>query len=375
MYDLVVIGGGPAGCAATITARRSGRSVLLLEQGCFPRHKVCGEFVSGEATSLLQTLFLPADHARVRQAPRIAGARIYVFDCEIGTPIDPPAISMRRLELDSALWRSAIQAGADVRENCAVRAVGARPVDSRSEPGTGFRVVTDDQCFEAKALINASGRWSFLTSRAARESAKKKASIGLKAHFLEPSQSTTSVDLYFFDGGYCGVQPVFSQQQRGSGTVINVCAMVRPEMARNLSQVFLCHPRLAQRSQSWETVIDEVRTAPLLFQAPEPVRGNLLQVGDAATFVDPFIGDGISLALRSGELAVGCLEGFFSAKTSLDEAAENYSTLYHERLTPIFRASSRLRRMLDLPSLVRLPALFLLARMPQITARLVKMTR
>jgi menaquinone-9 beta-reductase len=374
MYDLGVIGGGPAGCAAAITARRSGRSVLLLEQGCFPRHKVCGEFVSGEATSLLTMLFLPADHARVRRAPRIAGARIYVFDSEIGTPINPPAISMRRFELDSALWRSAVQAGADVRENCAVRGVDARPVDSRSEPGTGFRVITDDQCFEAKVLINASGRWSFLTSRAARESAKKKPCIGLKAHFLEPSQST-SVDLYFFDGGYCGVQPVLSQQQRGSGTVINVCAMVGPEMARNLSQVFLCHPRLAQRSQSWEAVIDEVRTAPLLFQAPEPVRGNLLQVGDAATFVDPFIGDGISIALRSGELAVRCLEGFFSGNSSLEEAAENYSTLYHERLTPIFRASSRLRRMLDWPSFVRLPALFLLARMPQITGRLVQMTR
>lgn len=374
MYDLAVIGGGPAGCAATITARHSGRSVLLLEQGYFPRHKVCGEFVSGEATSLLETLFLSADHARVRQAPRIVEARIYAFDSEIRAPIDPPAISLRRFDLDSALWRSAIQAGADVRENCAVRAVEGRPVDSRSQPSTGFRVVTDDQCFPAKALINASGRWSFLTSRAAREGAKNRACIGLKAHFLVPSPST-SVDLYFFRGGYCGVQPVLSQGERGSGVVINVCAMVRPEVARNLRQVFLCHPRLAQRSQSWEAVIDEVRTAPVLFRAPEPVRGNLLQVGDAATFVDPFIGGGISLALRSGALAAGCLEGFLSAKSSLDEAARHYSRLYHERLTPIFRASSRLRRMLDLPGFVRLPALSLLARMPQITGRLVKMTR
>ncbi len=53
MYDLTVIGGGPAGSCAAITAHRAGASVLLLERGRFPRHKVCGEFVSAEALGLL----------------------------------------------------------------------------------------------------------------------------------------------------------------------------------------------------------------------------------------------------------------------------------------------------------------------------------
>jgi len=45
-FDLAIIGGGPAGTAAAITASRSGARVLLLERGAFPRHKVCGEFIS-----------------------------------------------------------------------------------------------------------------------------------------------------------------------------------------------------------------------------------------------------------------------------------------------------------------------------------------
>ena len=45
-YDLIIIGGGPAGTSAAISAARSGASVLLFERGRFPRHKVCGEFVS-----------------------------------------------------------------------------------------------------------------------------------------------------------------------------------------------------------------------------------------------------------------------------------------------------------------------------------------
>ena len=48
-YDLIIVGGGPAGCAAAITAARLGAKVLLIERGHFPRHKVCGEFVSAES--------------------------------------------------------------------------------------------------------------------------------------------------------------------------------------------------------------------------------------------------------------------------------------------------------------------------------------
>ncbi|MGH9566287.1 MAG: FAD-dependent oxidoreductase, partial [Candidatus Angelobacter sp.] len=55
-YDLIVVGGGPAGCACAITAARSGARVLLLEKETFPRHKVCGEFVSPESVRLLAAL-------------------------------------------------------------------------------------------------------------------------------------------------------------------------------------------------------------------------------------------------------------------------------------------------------------------------------
>ncbi len=48
-YDLIVVGAGPAGSAAAISAAKKGATVLLLERSRFPRHKVCGEFVSAES--------------------------------------------------------------------------------------------------------------------------------------------------------------------------------------------------------------------------------------------------------------------------------------------------------------------------------------
>ncbi len=314
IYDLIVVGAGPAGCAAAISAVRGAARVLLLERGRFPRHKVCGEFVSAESLDLLHNLLAPDQRHLVSEAMRIDRGRIFADGAKLEAEISPPAASITRFDMDSALWDSCIQSGVEAGAECTVEAV----------EGTGpFKVTTRGECFHGKALINATGRWSNLTSSAtragvSRAGVSKERWVGVKAHFREAS-APASVDLYFFDGGYCGVQPVRFAGQNGSGVVINACAMVRT--------------------------------------------------------VDPFIGDGISLALRSGALAAERLEDFFRGDHSLEQATVEYCRLYKQRLAPVFRASSWLRRMLRWPGVVRKPVLSLLEKTPSITSRLVRMTR
>src|SRR2546427_3852143 len=365
IYDLIVVGAGPAGCAAAITAVRGGARVLLLERGRFPRHKVCGEFVSAESLDLLHNLLAPGQRHLISQAPRIARGRIFADGAELEAEISPPAASIARFDMDSGLWDSCIQSGVEARAERTAEAV----------EGTGpLKVMTRGECFPGKALINATGRWSNLTSPATRAGVRKERWVGVKAHFREAS-APASVDLYFFDGGYCGVQPVRLIGQNGSGVVINACAMVRADIATTLQEVLLWHPGLRERSHGWEPMMASASTSPLVFHQPEPVQGGMLQIGDSATFVDPFIGDGISLALRSGALAAECLAPFFRSESSLEQATAEYCRLYNERLAPVFRASSWLRRMLRWPGVVRKPVLLLLEKTPSITSRLVRMTR
>ena len=92
---------------------------------------------------------------------------------------------------------------------------------------------------------------------------------------------------------------------------VNVCAMVRADVGSNFAKVFLQHPALRQRSLGWQPLISTVSTAPLIFAKPRPERDGVLLAGDAAGFVDPFVGDGISSALRSGWLAAQSLADFF----------------------------------------------------------------
>jgi len=367
-YDLIIIGGGPAGTSAAISAARGGVRVLLLERGRFPRHKVCGEFVSGESLSLLTHLLDRDCAAMLPNAVRISRARVFLDGRTLRAPVDPPAASIARLDLDAALWRSAGSAGVEARQQVTVQSV----------TGTGpFRVVTTDGEFQARALVNASGRWSNL-SRSPRETERREKWLGIKGHFTEqfaePS-AEPSVDLYFFEGGYCGVQPVRVGGGDSSAGRVNTSAMVRADVASTLPEVFAQHLALQERSRRWTALSDPVSTSPLIFRHPQPERDRILMVGDAAGFVDPFVGDGISLALRSGTLAACCLAPFFAGDASLRQAASQYDEVYRQSLLPVFHASSKIRRLLGLPRPVRKPLLMLLENAPAITRYAVKKTR
>jgi flavin-dependent dehydrogenase len=365
MYDLIVVGGGPGGTSAAITCVRGGASVLLLERGRFPRHKVCGEFVSAESLNLLIDLLAP-QHARLLSAAvRIPRARVFLDGRTLDAPVDPPAASISRLDLDVALWDSAERCGVDGRQEITVQSIS----------GTGpFMVKTSAREFESRALINASGRWSNLNSAAYDTQYSRVKWLGLKGHFSETSPPA-SVDLYFFDGGYCGVQPVDLIDGVARSGRVNACAMVRTDVASTLPDVFASHSALLERSRGWKTLSDPVSTSPLLFREPQPETGGVLMAGDAAAFVDPFVGDGISLALRSGSLAGSCLIPFFAGRILLPAAAHDYRARYARQLTPVFRTSSKIRRMLSLPKTVRIPILRLLEKTPAITRYLVSKTR
>src|SRR5262249_45378509 len=150
---------------------------------------------------------------------------------------------------DEALFQAAQNAGATTREGNAIHEVSRKDV---------FLVKTEEHTFAAKAVVNTTGRWSKLVQF---DVAGKEKWLGLKAHFSEPSPPS-SVDLYFFPGGYCGVTPVDANS-------VNACAMVRADVARSLEEVFVQEPELQRRSQNWRPVFPAVTTSPLYFREPE----------------------------------------------------------------------------------------------------------
>lgn len=349
-YDLIVAGAGPAGSACGIVAARAGASVLLLEKDNFPRHKVCGEFISPESLGLLEWLL---GSAQFQAKPAVSASRLFYRNRRARLLIDPPARCVSRAELDMELLRAARRAGVRAEEGVSIQKV---------EPGCVFTVTSGSGKFTARAVVNATGRWSQLSRHA--PGAEKW--IGLKAHFSEPAPPG-SVDLYFFDGGYCGVTPI-------DGGSVNACALVRADVARSLDDVLAMHPELWRRSRGWRPLFAPLTTSGLRFHTPVTESEGMLLAGDAACFIDPYTGDGISLALHSGAMAARALLPFFAGNCSVEDARARYRAEYFRHLSPAFRNSAWIRRVLTTPPWIRSAAITL-AGAPPIARVLVRGTR
>jgi flavin-dependent dehydrogenase len=343
VYDLVVVGGGPAGCASALTAARLApdAKILLLESGAYPRQKVCGEFITAEGMNILHAMGPGSDfiHNLINDGYNIDQTNITLPLASATITLNPPGTSISRNDLDWALWRHCIKLGIVCQQQLTVQ---------RITQNGHFTLHTHDGALRARSVINAAGRWSRLNAMPSIPS-RRAPWLGIKAHFNEDSPRS-SVDLYLFRGGYCGVQPAGHNQ-------VNVCAMLRADVATRLTQVFRLHPALEERSRAWTPASEILTTAPLLFQTPVAARDGIFQTGDAAGFIDPFVGDGITLALLSGRLAGAAVAEVLHGKQHLRAALVNYQEKYAQEVAPLFRRVAWLRKLLALPRALQLPAL------------------
>ena len=147
--EALILGGGVAGCAASIALARNGRSVTLIEREPTPRHKVCGEFLSGEALEDLHALGIdvaslgavPINYVRLAASRRAAEA-----------PLPFPAASLTRKALDTALIAAAIAAGVRVERGRSVQSLNRAT-------GNVWRATLDDgTIYEAPTAFLATGK-------------------------------------------------------------------------------------------------------------------------------------------------------------------------------------------------------------------------
>ncbi|HUZ47900.1 MAG TPA: NAD(P)/FAD-dependent oxidoreductase [Terriglobia bacterium] len=355
MFDLAIIGGGPAGTAAALEARCCGLRVAVWERDRFPRHKVCGEFISAEALPWLQHA---APQTLVRGSVLHRAEFVSESGLARGFDFARPALGLSRYLLDRALWRAAAEAGAEVREGESIRAV-RKLRDSRRD-GVWELESADGYTEKAKALIVACGRWWALEGFSSPAQERKPAGagkwIGVKAHFagLDPRGS---VEMYLFRGGYCGLAPIEDGEY-------NVCCLLHRRCLREagmqgiedfaawLVQVS-CHAALAARLQVAQQVSPTVTTSPVRLARRQPAEEGALLVGDASGFLDPFTGEGISIALHSGRLAARAIAASLSKGCGDEHGAEIYRQSLRQAVRRSYKIAALARGLLHGPAWVQ----------------------
>jgi geranylgeranyl reductase family protein len=304
--EVVVVGGGPAGAAAASLLAQHGHDVLLFDAARFPRDKVCGEGVSPEAWRLFDAMGA-TDRVCALAPHALRGMRIVSPD---GTSFrgtyrgrERPGLAVRRLLLDAALLDAARSAGAEVREGVRVTGVvregdGLAGVEVSSEDGS--------RPVRARVVVGADGRRSVVARRLCllREhpSMRRFAVRG----FWEGVEGLEELgEMHVGRSGYCGVAPL-------SPTLANLAFVLdQREMAPAAGDLegFYCRalrarwPHLAERLDRAHLVERPRAIGPLALVCRRAAAPGVVLVGDAAGFYDPFTGEGVTLALRTAELA------------------------------------------------------------------------
>jgi flavin-dependent dehydrogenase len=341
--DAVVVGAGPAGSSAATVLCGRRRKVLLLEKDTFPRHKVCGEFLSADALPSLERigareLVVSATAERMtRGTLYLSGGRAVSF------PLPEPALGISRFLLDDLLAGRARAAGADVRFG--VRVLAAEPAGT-----IGFRVRFvhggAEHSVEARAVIGAWGRWDALDR--ARAFLRGSRFFGWSRDYAGAATLSGEVRLYLFPGGYCGLSRVEAGAVNLAGVVSEgawkragggwpaVLASARRSNARLDSDL----------SGLAAGPIGFLGTGPVFFTAKPSTENGILMAGDAAGVLDPFSGEGQSAALASGILAAETVEQQLSGELTQEECARAYAERWKKRFARRFGWSAAFRRLI-----------------------------
>jgi geranylgeranyl reductase family protein len=316
-FDVAVIGGGPAGSACAAFCAASGLRVVLIEREKFPREKVCGDCLNPECWPILRRLEIDQ---RVRSSPHGALDWVEFINVrDLHLRIDLPRgenaeIAIKRSAFDSILLERARELGTEVRE--------ARTLTSIEKSDGAWKLTTGDAtaAFRTRVLVGADGRNSTVARLLGLLPRVTKERVALQAHIPLPRGFGNRVVLQLLPGGYSGQAPV-------NETELNLCLVGKPKSIRALQGWAMQHFDLAP-TQSWRTI------TPLTRSALPPARENVFFVGDAARVVEPFTGEGIFYALRSGELAAAAATEMIrgNAAEAVRDHATQHAAIYRGRL-------------------------------------------
>jgi geranylgeranyl reductase family protein len=319
MFDVAIVGGGPAGASCAAFCAAAGLRAVVLEREKFPREKVCGDCINPACWPILRRLGV-AD--RVRSLPHGKLAQVEFISVggrslSVRLPCgDDAEIAIKRSLFDQLLLNRTKELGATVFESITVTAV------TSPDPRTGhWRISAGEQTFEARTLVAADGRNSSLARLCGLLPKAAKERVALQSHVRLPADFGDRVVLEFRPEGYSGQAPV------GNGE-LNVCLVSIPKKIGSL-RAWAEERFDLSSNHSWRTI------TPLAREPISPGQPSLFLVGDAARVVEPFTGEGIYYALASGELAAKAIalqrESGNAADVALAYSAA-HAQLYRGRL-------------------------------------------
>jgi menaquinone-9 beta-reductase len=317
VVDVAIVGGGPAGSSCAAFCAAAGLRVALIERERFPREKVCGDCINPACLPVLHRLGLAQD--------------VETWPHAFADAVDFIAINGRRVRADFPSGRARIvtikRSVFDDHLLQRARALGTRVFDQATVVGLhktrdrDWKIDIVRETLLARLLVGADGRNSTVARLCNLLPPPERERIALQAHVPLPRDFGNRIVLQFLPEGYSGQAPVNERE-------LNLCLVGTPPTIAALRSWAEREFKLPN-DQPWRTITP-------LTRAPVPVaHENLLFIGDAAQVVEPFTGEGIYYALRSGELAADAIIKILRGQdrqSAMKEFARAHRAMYRGRL-------------------------------------------
>ena len=318
--DALVVGSGPAGASVALQLARAGVDTILLERARFPRTKVCGEYLSPATLEALDTLgLLPAvrAHGHALKALSIAGFGLGPITMRLP---GHGGLALARETFDSILADAAVAAGARMLAGTFTGVAGA---------GSGLDVTYRDaegalRAVAAHALVGADGSWSSVAQRTGMVSQQRHGGRwAVGGHLRTPSDGDT-VEMYV------GAQGYYARNPLGDGITNAMLVMPRPILDSEADDEV---QRLSDGRCTFDAqrLTRRVAVGPLRYRARRVVDNRVVLTGDAAELLDPFLGQGIALAVGlstpAAHAARSLVEGAAASTVAREYNAARFSAV------------------------------------------------
>ena len=312
-FDVIIVGGGLAGLTSAIHLSTRKKRVLLIEKNEYPKHKVCGEYISNEVLPYLNSLGINPINEGAKQITKvhISTTKSNLIKGEL--PLG--GFGMSRYFLDNLLVKKAHLNGVQILKDT---------VDSIHFKKDSFTITTKSSgVFQSKITIGAFGKRSSLDQKMKRKFIQKKSPyLAVKIH-VKGVFPENLVALHNFKGGYCGVSKV-------EDNAINVCYITEYRSFKKHKNITDFQEQVVFKNKHLRKIFKEstpVFEKPLTisqvsFQTKNPVEDHIIMCGDTAGMIHPLCGNGMGMAISSAQLASIRILQFLNGEIKTREGLE-----------------------------------------------------
>jgi len=303
--EVLILGGGLAGLTAAIHLSKLGLQVTVIEKNGYPKHKVCGEYISNEVLPYFEWLGIDILKINPTSITKLQ------FSTQNGTTITTElplgGFGISRYALDFYLYNKAIANGCIFLQET---------VENVIFDNDEFTITTSiGTILKSKIVIGAFGKRSAIDVKLNRNFILKKSHwLAVKAHYTGEFPNDL-VGLHNFNGGYCGVSKV-------ENNAINICYITNYETYKlyknneEFQKLVLSENRHLKILFEKSTLIFEkpLTIGQISFDKKEAVENHILMVGDTAGLIHPLCGNGMAMAIHSAKIASELVINYYDSK-------------------------------------------------------------